>query len=135
MRSSMPKITLTERDYFSLKYFIERLPMEAQAGVMSLDQELDRADVLKMEEFPGNVVAMNSIVQYEDVLTGRLSTIQISFPDKANIEEGRVSVLAPIGAALIGLKVGDLIKWTFPNGSEKQLRVRSVLSDEEKKAC
>ena len=88
--------------------------------------ELERADLRPSGEMPGDVVTIGSQVTYRDDSTGRMQTVRLAYPEDANIEERRVSVLAPIGAALIGLSAGQRIRWEMPDGNEKLLTVVAV---------
>jgi regulator of nucleoside diphosphate kinase len=81
-----------------------------------LDWELHRATVVPHHAIPRDVVTMNSDVTYEDSLTGARRTVRVVFPKDADAGRGYVSVLAPIGSALLGLKVGQRIDWPFPKG-------------------
>jgi regulator of nucleoside diphosphate kinase len=89
----------------------------------ALAQELDRAVVLSSGPVPPDLVTMNSTVVYEDEDTGMLREITIVYPPEADSRKGNVSVLAPLGTALLGLSVGQSIVWPFPGGSTRTLRV------------
>jgi regulator of nucleoside diphosphate kinase len=91
----------------------------------SLEAELQRATIVPREEVPPGVVTMNSEVVYEDSATGTRRTIRLVYPNDANAAAGRVSVLAPVGAALLGLHVGQEIDWAVPRGI-KRIRVVEV---------
>lgn len=91
----------------------------------SLDAELHRARVVAQRDVPSDVVTMNSEVVYEDLATGGRRSVRVVYPRDADAASGRVSVLAPIGAALLGLRVGQEIDWPVPNGV-KRLRVAEV---------
>lgn len=93
-----------------------------------LEGELSRALVVPDNELPSDVVSMNSQVSFEDLDTGRESVITLVYPHEASIEENKISILAPVGSALIGLRVGQMINWPVPNGKEKKLKVVSVIS-------
>ena len=69
---------------------------------------------------------MNSTVKFLDLELGKESTVQLVFPQDTNIAENKISILTPVGSALIGLRVGQIINWPFPNGKVKQLKVLSV---------
>lgn len=97
-----------------------------------LEEELGRAAIVADEQLPSDVVAMNSIVKFVDLESKKESTVTLVFPQDANVEEHKVSVLAPIGAALIGLKVGHTISWPLPNGKERQIKVVSVTNEQPK---
>lgn len=91
-----------------------------------LRAELERAIVIPVESIQTNVVTMNARVHYRDEKTGLDREVQIVFPDEADIAHGKVSILAPVGAALIGLSVGQAIDWEFPDGTERRLTVIAV---------
>jgi regulator of nucleoside diphosphate kinase len=94
----------------------------------ALQRELDRAIVVSAEAVPPDVVTMNSRVLYTDESTGVRRLVTIVWPDEADGTNGRVSVLAPVGSALLGLSVGQSIEWEFPDGRRRRLRLEDVLS-------
>ena len=91
-----------------------------------LQQELERAIVVSSEAVPRDVVTMNSRVLYIDETTGERRLVQIVYPTEADASEGKISVLAPVGSALLGLSVGQAIEWDFPDGTRRRLRVEDV---------
>lgn len=91
----------------------------------ALDLELRRARVVAPDAVPADVVTMDSEVAYQDVATGVTRTIRIVYPHAADAGRGAISVLAPIGTALLGLRTGQEIAWDLPTG-RKQLRVTAV---------
>lgn len=92
-----------------------------------LREELERATVLKNEDIPHDVVTMNSEIVFKDLKNNRESTVMVVFPQDANIEQQKISVLAPIGAALIGLRVGQQIEWPLPSGEVRRIEVTRIL--------
>jgi regulator of nucleoside diphosphate kinase len=94
----------------------------------SLRAELERAIVVARDAMPADVVTMYSTVRYRDEHAGVSREIQIVYPEEADFARGKISVLAPVGAALLGLAVGQAIDWTFPGGEERRLIVEAVLS-------
>ncbi len=90
-----------------------------------LEQELERAVVVSDQDLPNNVVCMHSIVSYKECSNDKISIVNLVYPQEASIEENKISILTPVGSALIGLQVGQAIDWTFPNGI-KRLEVLSV---------
>jgi regulator of nucleoside diphosphate kinase len=94
----------------------------------ALRRELQRAIVVSAEAVPPDVVTMNSRVLYTDESTGVRRLVTIVWPDQADGGDGRVSVLAPVGSALLGLSVGQSIEWQFPDGRSRRLRLEDVLS-------
>jgi regulator of nucleoside diphosphate kinase len=91
-----------------------------------LQQELERARVVAPEEVPADVVTMNSKVRVRDVAMNEVTTYTLVFPDQANIEQHKISVVAPIGTAMLGQQVGDEFEWQVPAGPVR-LRVEEVL--------
>ncbi len=90
-----------------------------------LAQEVDRAHVLGKGRQPVDLVCMGSETTFEDD-SGRVQRVTLVYPRDADISEGKISVLTPIGAALIGLKVGQTITWETRTGEIKRLTVREV---------
>lgn len=99
-----------------------------------LGEELGRAKIVADGELPSDVVSMNSKVTFKDLDTQAETTVTLVYPQDANLEEGKISILAPIGSALIGLRVGQDINWPLPSGKNKRLKVTSVLSQSEQPA-
>ena len=95
----------------------------------ALRAELERAFVVPEDAIPAGVVTLYSHVRYHDEHAGVTRRIQIVLPQDADVAQGKVSVLAPVGAALLGLEVGQVIDWTFPAGEMRRLRVEEVLYD------
>lgn len=91
-----------------------------------LAEELDRAIVVEMEQVPMDVVTMHTRCTYIDQGIGTQREIELVFPDEADPAMGKISVLTPVGSALIGLRVGQEIAWEFPDGSMRRLKVASV---------
>lgn len=92
----------------------------------ALAEELERAIVVPTEQLPTDVVTMHARFAYEDLLTGALREIELVFPEETDPAQGKISVLTPVGSAMIGLRVGQEITWEFPDGSTHCLRVISV---------
>ena len=98
-----------------------------------LQGELDRAVVVSSEAVPPDVVTMNSRVVYSDETSDVQRVVTIVFPSDADASEGRVSVLSPIGTALLGLSVGQALDWDFPDGSRRRLRVDELVYQPERR--
>ena len=119
-------IYISRDDYSKLRLLIATaLHSNASAALAKLRDELDRAAVIDPVAFPKDVVTMNSTVEFEDLGTSEVEEYTITFPEKADVEHHRISILAPIGTALIGCRVGDMVKWSTPGGI-RQLKVRRV---------
>ena len=76
---------------------------------------------------PPDVVTMDSVVRYRDMHAGVSREVQIVYPEDADAARGKISVLAPVGAALLGLEAGQSIEWTFPGGETRCLLVEDVI--------
>lgn len=87
--------------------------------------EIDKAKIVSQAELPEDVVIMNSTVEIEDLEDGDLTTYRLVYPKDADADTCKISILAPIGTALIGYKKGDIIQWKMPGGVRK-LRITSV---------
>jgi len=112
-------IVITEADYVRLQRLVESSRVFRQRDAKHLDdleQELERAAIMKAGEVPSNVVTMNSRVKVKDLNSGRITTYQIVFPREADIARNRISVLAPIGTGLLGYSAGTTIEWQVPSG-------------------
>jgi regulator of nucleoside diphosphate kinase len=100
----------------------------ALGGSHELAAELDRAIVVSAERMPVDVVAMYSRVVYVDESLGTRREVEVVYPEEANPATGQISVLAPVGSALLGLTVGRSIDWEYPGGEVRRLRIERVLT-------
>jgi regulator of nucleoside diphosphate kinase len=98
----------------------------------SLEEELERAEVVQQKDIPPDVITMRSTVRLKDLDSSEEMTYQLTFPTEANFDEGKISVLAPIGTAMIGYRHRDVIEWEVPSGV-RRLRVEDVLYQPESK--
>jgi regulator of nucleoside diphosphate kinase len=112
------RIIVSENDLV----FLRRL-----ASHPHLAAELGKACVVDPREIPADVVTMNSRVLYEDASTGECREITIVYPQEANAARNFVSVLAPVGMALLGLAQGQSITWPLPGGTTRSLRVLKIV--------
>lgn len=123
--SDLPAITVAEEDYNRLSALLEKT--EDTTGVAeSLEEELSRADLRPLAEVPDTVVVMNSIVLFEDQDSGKERRLQLVYPHQADGSPDRISILAPAGAAMIGLSVNDSIEWPLKGRKPLHLKVVSV---------
>jgi regulator of nucleoside diphosphate kinase len=121
-----PPIHLIDTDYdliADLALSIER--RAPQLAKMLLD-EIDRAEIHGRDALPFDVVTIGSEVEFLDVETGATRRVQLVLPVHADIEAGRVSILTPVGAGLIGLRKGQSIDWPRPSGRPRVLRILNV---------
>lgn len=128
-------ILISERDYHNLLTMLDALSASELKKARQLEEEMLRAEIVQPERMPSDIVTMNSRVRFMDIDSGEVSKVRLTYPWESNIDEGKLSILAPIGSALLGLGVDQEITWPLPNGRKKRLRVIQVTSDKAKAAC
>ena len=121
-----PSIVVSTRDMARLEALLDSPALSRHPAAVALAQELERAQVLPPEEIPEGIVTMHSRVDCEDELHNEKHSLTLVYPHEAEFDKGRVSVLAPVGSALLGLSVGQTIDWTAPGGRQLRLRVTAV---------
>lgn len=123
-------IYVTKSDLNRLEKLLELLEEQADARdqehLLQLEEELHRAKVVAPQDIHPEVVTMNSKVRTKDLSTGKETIYHLVFPGDADAGNHKVSILAPIGTALIGFKAGDVVEWKAPAGV-KQLKIEEVL--------
>ena len=122
-------IVVTEADYERLRLLIQlfRKSPRDMEHLAALEEELDRATIVKAGEVAGDVVTMNSRVRVKDLNDGREFTYQVVFPGHADVAKNRISVLAPIGTGLLGYAAGTTLEWRVPSGI-RRFRILAVES-------
>ena len=122
------KIFITKPDHQRLTLMLE----EALAGkhrdaafLKELARELASAETVDPKAVPADVVTMNSRVVVKDVETGESSEYTLVFPEQANVEQGRLSVVSPIGTAILGYAKADVITWQTPGGP-RQIQIADI---------
>lgn len=118
-------ICVTDRDAAKLARIVEDLLRRSNAlehGAEALHETLDAARIMPAPEIPGDVVTMNSALVIEDVAQRTLRTLTLVYPEQADPALGRVSVLSPLGNALLGTRVGEQLRLATPAG-ERSVRV------------
>jgi regulator of nucleoside diphosphate kinase len=123
-------LLIKESDYRSLTEFIKRNRSDAASA---LQREISRADMVEDSHFPDDVVGMNSAVSFLDRDIGQQTKVTLVLPWQANMTKKKISVLSPLGCALIGLKSGDRIDWPLLDGQARRLEIISVSQDAQKK--
>lgn len=124
MNQTNSQLLLTEQDYERLALLVQHSETKSAAA---LDEELARAQVVPQKEIPKDVVTMNSKIKFIDVKTKKESEITLVYPKDADVTKGQVSILAPVGIALIGLRLGQTIDWPMPNGQSRHLKVTDIV--------
>jgi regulator of nucleoside diphosphate kinase len=123
--STKPPIVISRLDLERIEALLERMPPIQAAQYEALRAELDRADVVEPAAVPANLVTMNSVVTFKDEGTSDELTVSLVYPAGAGVP-GTVSILAPVGSALLGLTVGQQIDWPTPDGRQRHLRVLDI---------
>lgn len=124
------------RDIYITQHDLTRLKQLLQAGLgsserdreslESLQGELDRAHIVEPTAVPPDVVTMNSRVRLTDLETNEEKIFTLVFPSEANLEQQKISILAPVGTAVLGYRVGDAVEWRVPDGI-KNFRIEEIL--------
>jgi regulator of nucleoside diphosphate kinase len=129
-------IYITETDHERLTKLIEiareRDGDANRKHIDSLEEELERAEVVQQKDIPPDVITMRSTVRLKDMDTSDEMTYQLTFPAEANYDQGKISVLAPIGTAMLGYRRGAVIEWEVPAGV-RRLKVEEILYQPEAK--
>lgn len=126
-----PGITLTELDADRLDALLATLPARDMPGRDALAAELLRADIVPSRAIPPDVVTMNSTVRFSLLPANDSQSLTLVFPRDSGAN-GTVSVLAPVGSALLGLKEGDEIDWPGPAGGTLRVRIDKVVFQPER---
>lgn len=122
--SKSPSIVLTRLDIQRLNEVLDSLDGPADL-LDALENEIQRAKAIGHDRVSADVITMNSRVRFTDETNGREMVLTLVYPDKAGAE-GSISVLAPVGIALLGLKKGQSIDWTVPNGRQLKLKIIDI---------
>jgi regulator of nucleoside diphosphate kinase len=131
------RLVITESDLSRLNGLLASKFARVISPVEYLDDlrtELANARVVARQKVPRNVVTMNSTVTLRDLETGERETYTLVYPDRADIAKNRLSVLAPVGTAILGQKVGDELKWRVPAGW-RRLKVQRVVYQPEREGA
>lgn len=123
--ASVPSIVVSRLDYQRIEALLEDAGKRG-IDTSKLEAELERADVVEPAQMPGDVISMNSTARFRDVNSGAERELTLVYPREADADAGRVSVLAPVGSALLGLRIGQSIDWPLPGGRTVALEVLSI---------
>jgi regulator of nucleoside diphosphate kinase len=125
-----PAIILSAEDYERLSVLAHAARSRMPDLAEELADEIGRARVLDKGKHPQDVVCMNSEVEFREETTGKVQRVRLVYPEEADISQSKVSVLTPVGTALIGLGNGHSITWETPRGDVRRLTVLSVRAPE-----
>ena len=122
-------IIVTDRDISRLRGLLggqRQASFRDQGHLSQLQSELERALVLAADELPAGVVTIDSLVRMVDLDSGKRSVLTLVLPHEADVGRRRISVLAPIGTALLGFRAGDDVEWVMPGGT-RRLHIEHVV--------
>lgn len=122
-------VQITEFDLHRLQQLLEEAShtnFRGREDLANLQAELARAEIVAPHHVSRNVITMNSTVVLLDLETEEEETYTLVFPEAADIAAGKISVLAPIGTAMLGYEVGDIFEWAVPVG-KRSLKVKEIL--------
>ncbi len=117
-------ILITEKDLLRLKNI---LSFQNSEEFENLEIELERAKIITDASVPSDLVTMNSTVKFLNIQDDKEMTVTIVYPHDANFADGKISVLASLGSALIGLREGQEINWMFPDQKTRTLKILKVV--------
>ncbi|MEZ5435502.1 MAG: nucleoside diphosphate kinase regulator [Pseudomonadales bacterium] len=129
--SKKPEITISSLDAERLEALLDSLKPDA-VGRAALEAELARATVVEPQQIPSHVVTMNSTVKFAMQATGETFEMTLVYPKDVDGSGKTVSILAPVGSALLGLSQGDEIEWPNPAGGLTTVKVQEVIYQPER---
>ena len=127
-----PNIILSSQDLERLEDLLDSIPANATPHREALLQELSRAEVVEPQEIPPTVVTMNSTVRFSMASSQEEFRLTLVYPKDMDGSTDRISVLAPVGSALLGLSVGDHIEWPSPGGGTIKVKIIDIVYQPER---
>lgn len=123
MSTQKAQLLISDKDMRALYALLNTRRAE---GVSPLEEELSKATILPESDLPADVVSIQSTVRVKDLDSGQETEFQLVFPHEAKVEEKKISILVPMGMAVIGLRAGQTYEWPMPGGKTKHFRVISA---------
>lgn len=121
-----PSLTVTTHDARRLEALLQGAAVRGAPMAGLLERELSRAVLVAPRDVPPYIVTMHSRVVCKDEGSGAQHEVELVYPHEADVDRGRISILAPVGTALLGLAVGDAIDWPVPGGRTTRMRVVAI---------
>lgn len=125
-QSTRPPIHMIDTEADTLIHLAQRAEDRAPELAAMLLAEIERATLHEANDIPHDVVTMNAMIDFVDEAGGATRTVQLVYPAEADIAAGRVSIMTPVGAGLIGLRQGQSILWPDRDGNQRNLTVTKV---------
>jgi len=128
MKENRSPIYITHEDLEKLRALLSSatIPERDQECIAELEEELDRAIIVESKDIPKQVITMNSKFCLRNLADNKVHILTLVYPHEADISKGKLSILAPIGVAVIGYRVCDIIEWEVPKGAIR-IRVESII--------
>lgn len=130
--TTRPKVIISSLDAERLESLLESLPGNAFPGKADLEQELARAAIVDSKDVPPSVVTMNSKVRFRIESSAEEFCLTLVYPRDVDSSGGTISILAPVGSALLGLSQGDMIEWPRPGGGTLKVQIKEVVYQPER---
>lgn len=127
-----PEITISSLDLDRLYNVIDLLPKNSVAGVSGLEEELARANIVDPEQIRPDLVTMNSTVKFSVDSSLKEFVLTLVYPKDIDSKGEKISILAPVGSALLGLSIGDRIEWPKPGGGTIKVMIKEILYQPER---
>ncbi len=127
-----PKIVISSRDLQRLEKLLEDMPANAFSGMAELEAELTRAQVVEPEQIPDNIVTMNSTVRFSIDDSNDILLRILVYPKSLDDSGDKISVMAPVGSALLGMPEGGEIEWPRPGGGSMRIKVHEIVEQPER---
>lgn len=120
------KPILTNSDYKTIHSLLQNLPASLKGREVSqLQQEIKSAEIIPDETISEDIIQLNSKFEVQELLSGKFMNLQLVLPHQADLKQNKISILSPLGVALIGFRQGMTVEWTLPGGLKK-LKIISV---------
>jgi regulator of nucleoside diphosphate kinase len=126
MSSTTAQIIVSSLDLERIEALLDQPARRHFPGAETLRAELARAEIVEPKQMPADVVTMNSIASVVDVDANEEYELTLAYPREADGDSGKVSVLAPVGSAILGVRVGQSIRWPVPGGRLRTFRIAAI---------
>ena len=130
--NNRPEITISSLDAQRLFKLIESLPTKKMVGISELEEELARATIVDPTEIPTTIVTMNSTVKFTVESSRDEFLMTLVYPKDLDLKGDKISILAPVGSALLGLAQGDQIEWPKPGGGLIKITINEIFYQPER---
>jgi len=130
--NTRPEITISSLDASRLDSLLERLPNKNFPGKVELEQEIARANIVEPNLMPSNIMTMNSTARFVIEPSKDEFELTLVYPKDIDLSGTKISILAPVGSALLGLAQGDQIEWPKPGGGTLKVRISEIIYQPER---